>query len=286
MTETSIANTAQHEYWNTVAGPRWVGLDGFVERRVRAVNDLLLARSGLAAGESVLDIGCGTGAATVPFAEAVGERGRVVGVDISEPMLAGARKRIADSGRRNISLLQADAQVHPFDPDRFDLIASRFGVMFFVDPVAAFSNLLPAARPGGRLCFACWGPIEENQHWLIPYDVALRHLGPPAPQPPHMPGPLAFSDPGYVRSIIETAGFAHAEINRETPDIIGSTPEEEADYACIMSPAGRLIDEKKPDEAAREKIRHEIIKAFAAYAGGKSMLLPSTVFIVTARRPG
>ena len=283
MTETSIANTAQHEYWNTVAGPRWVGLDGFVERRVRAVNDLLLARSGLAAGESVLDIGCGTGAATVPFAEAVGERGRVVGVDISEPMLAGARKRIADSGRRNISLLQADAQVHPFDPDRFDLIASRFGVMFFVDPVAAFSNLLPAARPGGRLCFACWGPIEENQHWLIPYDVALRHLGPPAPQPPHMPGPLAFSDPGYVRSIIETAGFAHAEINRETPDIIGSTPEEEADYACIMSPAGRLIDEKKPDEAAREKIRHEIIEA---YAGGKPMLLPSTVFIVTARRPG
>src|SRR5207245_3799932 len=102
------------------------------------------------------------------------KRSRWVGVDISDPMLAGARKRIADSGRRNISLLQADAQVHSFDPDRFDLIASRFGVMFFVDPVAAFSNLLPAARPGGRLCFACWGPLEENKHWLIPYEVALR----------------------------------------------------------------------------------------------------------------
>jgi SAM-dependent methyltransferase len=285
MTETSIANTAQHEYWNTVAGPRWVGLDGFVERRVRAVNDLLLARSGLAAGESVLDIGCGTGAATVPFAEAVGERGRVVGVDISEPMLASARKRVADSGLCNISLLQADAQVHHFELDRFDLIASRFGVMFFADPVAAFSNLLPAARPGGRLCFACWGPLDENQHWLIPYDVALRHLGPPAPQPPHMPGPLAFSDPGYVRSILETAGFARVEMNRETPDIIGSTPEEEADYACIMSPAGRLIDEKKPNEAVREKIRQQMVEAFAAYAGSKPMLLPSTVFIVTARRP-
>src|SRR6516165_1689088 len=97
MTESSIANTAQQEFWNNVAGPRWVGLGGLVERRVRAVNDLLLARSEVAAVESVLEIGCGTGAATVPFAKAVGERGRVVGVDISEPMLAGARKhRLGD----------------------------------------------------------------------------------------------------------------------------------------------------------------------------------------------
>ena len=126
MTESSIANTAQQEFWNTVAGPRWVGLGGIVERRVRAVNDLLLARSAVTAGESVLEIGCGTGAATVPFAEAVGERGRVVGVDISEPMLAGARKRIAESGLGNVSLLQADAQVHrlrarPVRPDHLAL---------------------------------------------------------------------------------------------------------------------------------------------------------------------
>jgi ubiquinone/menaquinone biosynthesis C-methylase UbiE len=285
MTESIIANTAQHEYWNTVAGPRWVGLGGYVERRVRAVNDLLLARSAVEAGESVLEIGCGTGAATVPFAEAVGERGRVVGVDISEPMLAGARQHIAASGLHNVTLLTADAQVHHFDPDRFDLIASRFGVMFFADPVAAFSNLLPAARAGGRLCFACWGPLDENKHWLIPYEVALRHLGPPEPQPPHMPGPMAFSDQAYVRSILETAGFADVGINRETPDIIGSTPAEEADFACIMSPAGRLIDEKKPEDAVRATIKREMTEAFAAYVLGKEMRLPSTVFLVTARRP-
>jgi SAM-dependent methyltransferase len=285
VTESGIANTAQHQYWNTVAGPRWVGLGGFVERRVRAVNDLLLAQSAVTPGESVLEIGCGTGAATVPFAEAVGEHGRVVGVDISEPMLAGARQRIAISGLGNISLVQADAQVHRFEANRFDLITSRFGVMFFADPVAAFSNLLPAARPGGRLCFACWGPLEENGQWLIPYEVALRHLGPPAPTPSHAPGPLAFSDPPYVRSILETAGFVDVEINRETPDITSSTPEEEAEHACIMGPSARLIDEKKPDDAVRAKIRREITEAFAAYAGGREMLLPSTVFLVTARRP-
>ena len=234
MTESNIANTAQHQYWNTVAGPRWVGLGGFVERRVAAVNDLLLARSGVAAGESVLEIGCGTGATTVPLADAVGPSGRVVGVDIAEPMLEGARRRVAERGLGNITLLQADAQVHSFEPGQFDLITSRFGVMFFADPFAAFSNLLPAARRGGRLCFVCWAPLADNQHLLIPYEVALRHLGPPAPQPPRAPGPMAFGDPDYVRSILETAGFADIEINRESPDIISSTPEEEAEHACIM----------------------------------------------------
>jgi SAM-dependent methyltransferase len=286
MPESTIANMAQHEYWNTVAGPRWVGLGGLVEQRVGAVNDLLLARSGVKAGESVLEIGCGTGASTVPLARAVGTHGRIVGVDISEPMLAGASKRVMESGLGNIQLLQADAQVHRFEAGRFDLITSRFGVMFFVDPVAAFANILPAARPGGRLCFVCWAPLEENEHWLIPYKVALRHLGPPAPSDARAPGPLAFSDPGYVRSILETAGFADVVIDRETPVIFGSTPEAEAEYACAMGPPARLIDEKKPGEAVRETIRQEMVEAFAAYAQGKEMRLPSAVFLVTARRSG
>jgi SAM-dependent methyltransferase len=285
MIESTGGNAAQQEYWNTVAGPRWVGLAGFVERRVQAVNPLLLARSKISPGERVLEIGCGTGAATVPLAEAVGERGAVLGVDISEPMMAGARERIAQSGLPNISLLQADAQVHAFEPDYFDLITSRFGVMFFADPVAAFRNLFSAARPGGRLCFACWAGLQENRHWLIPYEVVLRHLGPPAPKPPHAPGPMAFSDPDYVRSFLGTAGFEEIEIHRETPDINGSTPEEEADHACIMGPSGRLIDEKKPSESVRETIKREMTEAFAGYARGGEMLLPSTVFLVAARRP-
>ncbi len=151
ITEASTGpNAAQYEYWNKVAGPRRVGWGGFVERRVRAANDLLLARSAVAPGETVLEVGCGTGAATLPLAEAVSESGRVVGIDLSEPMLAVARRHVAESGRRNISLLHADAQVYGFVPDTFDLIASRFGVMFFSDPVAAFRNLAGAVKPGGR----------------------------------------------------------------------------------------------------------------------------------------
>ncbi|MBV8936073.1 MAG: class I SAM-dependent methyltransferase [Alphaproteobacteria bacterium] len=284
MSEASKTNAAQLEYWNNVAGPRWVGLAGYVEKRVERVNDLLLARSAVRPGEKALEVGCGTGAATMPLAEAVGETGEVVGIDISEPMLSAARLRISQRDRRNVTLLRGDAQVYSFPPDRFDLIASRFGVMFFADPIAAFQNLLGATRPRGRLCFACWAPLEENRHWLIPYEVALRHLGPPAPKPPREPGPLAFSEPDYVRSVLEAAGYGHIEIRRETPDIIGASPAEEAEHACIMGPSGRLIEEKKPPDSVRELIKREMTEAFAAYAKGGDMVLPSTIFLVTARR--
>ncbi len=280
-----IANTAQQEYWNTVAGPRWVGLGGFVERRVQRVNDLLLAGSTVIAGERVLEVGCGTGAFTIPLAGAVGERGEVVGVDLSQPMLAGAREQIAQKGLRNVSLLLADAQVHGFEANHFDLITSRFGVMFFADPAAAFRNLLRATRPTGRLCFACWAPLKDNPHWLIAYEVVLRHLGPPAPTPPQAPGPLAFSEPGYVRSFLETAGYSGVRIDRETPEILGATPEEEAEHACIMGPSARLIDEKKPRESVRAVIKREMAEAFRAHMRDGTMLLSSTIFLVTARRP-
>jgi SAM-dependent methyltransferase len=272
------------EYWNTVAGPRWVGLAGYVEKRVERVNDLLLARTAVRPGEKVLEVGCGTGAATVPLAEAVAETGEVVGIDISDPMLTAARQRISQHDQRNVALLHGDAQVYAFAPDHFDLIASRFGVMFFADPVMAFRNLLGATRPDGRLCFACWAALEENRHWLIPYEVVLRHLGPPAPKPPHSPGPLAFSEPEYVRSFLERAGYENIEIRRETPDIIGASPSEEAEHACVMGPSARLIDEKKPEDSVRELIKREMTEAFAAYAKGGEMALPSTIFLVTARR--
>lgn len=285
MADQGIANTAQRDYWNTVAGPRWVGLEGFVERRVRAVNDLLLARSAVKPGEQVLEIGCGTGAFTVPLAEAVRERGAVLGADISTAMLAGARKRLAEAGLANVSLIEADAQTHKFEPGRFDLTASRFGVMFFADPAAAFTNLLTAVRPAGRLCFACWAALDQNEHWLIPYRVALRHLGPPEAKPPRAPGPMAYADPDYVRSFLGAAGFADIAVDREHLDIFASSPQEEAEHACIMGPSGRLIDEKQPGDATRQTIRREIEEAFAAHLRGGKPMLPSTVLLVTARRP-
>ena len=286
MAEAALdANAAQRRYWNTVAGPRWVASPGFRERRNQESLGLLMARLGLGGGESVLEIGCGTGALTLPLAEAVGEQGRVVAVDISEPMLGAARQKVAESGLRNVTLHSGDAQVFAFEPAAFDLATSRMGVMFFADPAAAFRNIKGALKPGGRLVFACWAPLAENRHWLISYDIALRHLGSPAPLPANEPGPLAFGDPDYIRGILVTAGFADIAVERAHPTIIGGSPEEEARQAVAIGPTARLIEAKKPTAASRQTIAREIEAAFAAEAAAGPIRLPATIFLVSARRP-
>ena len=278
------ANAAQRRYWNTVAGPRWVASPEFRERRNQESLALLLAYLGLRGGESVLEIGPGTGALTVPLAEAVGEHGRVVAVDISEPMLGAARQKIAERGLRNVTLHSGDAQVFAFEPAAFDLATSRMGVMFFADPAAAFRNIKGALKPSGRLVFACWAPLAENRHWLISYDIALRHLGPPAPASTNEPGPLACGDPDYIRRILAAAGFAEIAVERAHPTIICGTPEEEARQALAMGPTARLIEEKKPDETTRQTIAGEIEAAFVAEGAASPIRLPATIFLVAARR--
>ena len=286
MSEQALdANAAQRRYWSTVAGPRWAAAPSLRERRNQESLALLLAKLGLAGGENVLEIGCGTGALTLPLAAAVGERGRLVAIDIAEPMLAAARRRVEERGLRNVTLLLGDAQVFSFPPRTFDVATSRMGVMFFADPAAAFRNIGGALKPGGRLVFACWGPLAENRHWLISYDVALRHLGPPAPRPAHEPSPLAFDDPDYIRGVLGAAGFAEIAIERAHPMIICESAADEARQAVAMGPTARLIEEKQPDEATRQTIAREIEAAYAGEGGSSPLRLPGTIFLVATRRP-
>jgi SAM-dependent methyltransferase len=280
--ERPAANEAMRHYWNTIAGPRWVAGQGFRERRNQQSLALLLDHLRLTGGESVLEIGCGTGAVTLPLANAVGEHGRVVAVDISEPMLAVAQQRVDEGGAHNVTLLLGDAQVLPLERAAFDVATSRMGVMFFADPVAAFRNIASALKPAGRLVFACWAPLEENRHWLISYDIALRHLGPP-PSSDQKPGPLAFGDPDYVRRILAAAGFSEITIERAYPTIIGGSPEEEARQALMMGPTARLIEAKRPSDATRQLIAEEIATAFAAEASSGPIRLPATIFLVAAQ---
>jgi SAM-dependent methyltransferase len=282
--ENHYANEAQRRYWNTVAGPRWVASPGFRERRNQESLSLLLTAAGPRPGESVLEIGPGTGALTLPLADAVGETGRVVAVDISEPMLDAARKRADDARMANVTLLLGDAQVFAFEPASFDLATSRMGVMFFADPVAAFRNIGAALKPGGRLVFACWASLAENPHWLFSYDIALRRVGPPPPSMDREPGPLAFGDPSYVTRVLTEAGFADIAVERAHPTIICGSPEEEARQALMMGPTARLIEATQPSETTRQAIAAEIEAAFAAAAHSGPIRLAATIFLVAARR--
>jgi SAM-dependent methyltransferase len=285
MSETGDdANAAMRDYWNRVAGPRWAAAPEMRERRNRESIALLLDRLALAGGERVLEIGCGAGALTVPLAAAVGA-GRVVSVDISEPMLGAARKRLEERRLANVELRLGDAQIAAFKKGAFDIATSRMGVMFFADPTAAFRNIGSAVKPGGRLVFACWGPLAENRHWLVAHDEAVRHLGPPLPQPANAPGPLAFGDPDHVRTVLTRAGFAEITVERAHPMIQGGSPEEEARAALAMGPTARLVEEKNPDAATRARLERDIETAFAAVAVGDEVRLPGTIFLVGARRP-
>jgi SAM-dependent methyltransferase len=284
MPEQTAANTAMGEYWNQVAGPRWVGRAGLQEARNIEVASLLQAEANPRPGERVLDIGCGTGATAIPFAAAVGPAGHVTGVDISEPMLGQARENIAKAGAANIALVLADAQVHRFPADSFDLLISRFGVMFFADPVAAFSNLFAGLRKGGRLCMAVWASMAENVHWQIPCDIAAKHLGAPAPTDPREPGPMAFRDPAYLREILSKAGFAAIDIAPRGFQIAGQSAESEAEHAAMFGPAWRLMEEKQAPEAARKAIVAETAAAFTSYMTPQGLRLPGTVLIAKGVR--
>ena len=275
-------NAAMGRYWNEVAGPRWVGRAGLQEARNIEVAHLLQQAAAPQPGERVLDIGCGTGATAIPFARAVAPGGHVTGVDISEPMLAQARQNIAAAGVDNVTLVQADAQVHRFPVDSFDLLISRFGVMFFADPVAAFTNLFDGLRRGGRLCMAVWAGMADNVHWQIPFDIAVKHLGPPAPVDPREPGPMAFRDPAYLRSILEKAGFAAIDIAPQGFKIIGESARSEAEHAAMFGPPWRLMEEKNAPEAVRQAIILETEAAFAPFMTPEGLPLPSTILIAKA----
>ncbi|HTZ36912.1 MAG TPA: class I SAM-dependent methyltransferase [Stellaceae bacterium] len=276
------ANEAMGRYWNEVAGPRWVGRAGLQEARNAEVARLLQEAAAPRPGERVLDIGCGTGATAIPFAAAVGARGHVTGIDIAEPMLDEARRNIAAAGIGNVTLVRADAQVHRFPADSFDLLISRFGVMFFADPVAAFANLRGGLRAGGRLCLAVWAAMAQNPHLRIPFEIAVRHLGPPAPADPRAPGPMAFADPDYLRAILDKAGFTAIDIAAQAFRIVGESARGEAEHAALFGPTLRLFEEKDAPEAVRQAVVAETAAAYAPFMTADGMRLPGTILVAKA----
>src|SRR2546430_2677969 len=216
----SIANTAQAEHWNT--GPavaHWVTNQARYDRMHAPFTARILEAAALRPGANVLDVGCGCGGTTLAAARLVAP-GRVLGLDLSGPMLARARSDAEAAGLAHAGVQQGDAQVFPLGPASFDTVISRFGVMFFADPVAAFANIRSATRPGGRLVFACWQPLAANQWLLVPGAALAEHLPPPAPVPADGPGMFAFADPDRLRPILAAAGWRDVEIASEHASIL------------------------------------------------------------------
>jgi len=210
--------------------------------------------------------------------ERVGEGGAVTGIDISAPMLAVARSRATGTG---VLFLEADAAAYPFRPEH-DLVFSRFGVMFFAEPVLAFANLRRAAVPGGRLAFVCWRTVDDNTWMTLPMTAVRSELPNVAPPPPGQPGPFAFVDRDRLHDLLARAGWQGIEIERrDQPMVIGETVEQAAHVALMIGPVARSA--ASLDDPARARVRALLLEGLAPYVAPGGVALPSSIWLVSAR---
>ena len=246
---------------------------------------IAIDRLGVAAGQRVLDVGCGCGQTLLQLAELAGPTGHVLGVDISPPMLARARERVA--GRPTIALALGDAQTYAFAPGAFDAMYSRFGVMFFDDPSAAFRNLRAAARPGARLSFVCWQDLAKNPWAARPLEAVMRLL--PESAMPDMlrdgrPGPFFMSDPARVRAILGAAGWK--DVSLEPVEMLlhlggAATLDEAVEYSLQIGPAARAMTDAP--EALEPALEAALRHALAPFATARGVFMDSAAFVVGAR---
>lgn len=282
MTDATDDNAAQQAYWNDAAGKAWVELQDLLDRQLEPLGDRAMAALGPRTGDRILDVGCGTGQTTLALAARVGAQGSVLGVDISRPMLNIAGRRAEAARLPQARFLEADAQTFPFEAGDFDGLFSRFGVMFFADPIAAFANIRRALKAGGRLAFICWRAAAENQWMTPPIGSALADMPPPARPEPGAPGPFGFAERDRVRTILAEAGFTDVAVVGHDAKLGGNSLEETIRLSLNIGPLGAALRER-PER--RDEVVGELRKALSARLQDGAVVQDSATWIVTARNP-
>lgn len=276
-----MSNAEQIEYWNGKVGETWVQMQERMDLALTPVTAALLAAASPQAGELVLDIGCGAGETTLAMDAVVGEGGHAIGLDISEPLLARARAR-AEALLSEAEFIAADASAWA-EESGFDLILSRFGVMFFADPQPAFAHLHGLAAPGGRMVYACWQPAARNLWATLPLTALAGLLPAQPPADPHAPGPFAFADAARVATMMEAAGWQDVGFHSLTFEMMvgdGDDPVGAAvSFNLRIGPAARAVREAGIGDAAKPVLA----AALQPHLRDGQVRLPGAVWLVTAR---
>ncbi len=274
-------NQAQIAYWNGPIGHMWARAQEKRDRDHAPMTEAALKLAAAQPGESVLDIGCGSGTTTLRLAEAVTEAGRVFGIDISAPMLAVARRHARELGT-HVRFIEADVTDYKFETQAFDLTFSQFGVMFFADPVEAFANVHTAMKPNGRIVFVCWRASTENPWSAVPESAAKPLLPSMDPLPPDAPGRYAFANPDRVKSILLRSGFHAPETKKLDADIhLGDTPEAAASSSIDAGPLARMLADV--DEPTRKRVRAAVTERLAREMSAHGITLGAACWLVSAR---
>lgn len=281
MDVTQQSDNEQAKLWNGPAGRAWVEAQAVLDQMFKPFEDMLAEAASAVAGGRVLDIGCGTGCTTIAAARRLGPGGSSTGVDISEPMIATARTRAERDGIA-ASFICADAQTCILEPASFDMIISRFGVMFFDDPVLAFAHLRRAARDGAELRFAAWRSAAENPFMTTAERAAAPLLPNLPPRRPGAPGQFAFADQARVARILEESGWAGIDI--APIDVVCAFPEKELiRYLSLLGPVGLIL--READDRTRAQVIAAVRAAFDPYVHGTEVRYTAACWMVTARAP-
>jgi SAM-dependent methyltransferase len=276
-----MANADMVDYWNGRPAEVWVTEAKRFDTMLAPFGRRLLTASVLKPGERVLDVGCGNGAISLESARAVAPGGRVTGLDLSAPMLGVARRQAKKLGI-HANFIQGDAQSASFD-QAFDVVLSRFGVMFFDRPEVAFANLADAVRPGGRLCFVCWQEMFANEWISVPAMAMVAHVGIPDLPEPGGPGPFSLSDPVRTKGLLESAGWSEVNVEAHKDGMhMGTDPEDVIAFMLSDEMGRRLVEGKDPEvvragtEAALEALR--------PHSTAEGVVLGGAYWLVSARR--
>ncbi|SDO18031.1 class I SAM-dependent methyltransferase [Geodermatophilus sp. DSM 45219] len=276
-----VRNAEMAEAWNGAEGADWAVHADRYDAASAAFDPALADGARIAAADRVLDVGCGAGISTRAAARAA-SAGHATGIDLSAPLLAEARRRSAAAGLGNTTFVQGDAQVHPFEPGAHDVVVSRFGAMFFGDPVAGFANLARALRPGGRLAVLSWQALARNE-WLLTIRGALA-AGRPLPEPPgNAPGPFGLADPDHVRRVLAAAGFESVDLAGIPGTVrLGADPEDAFGFVSGLGLIRGLLGGL--DDDARRAALDDLRDRLAAHATPDGVRLGASAWLTTARR--
>jgi SAM-dependent methyltransferase len=275
-------NEAQFEFWEDLA-PGWLASEKHTELVARGFGAAAMDRLALDAGERVLDIGCGSGATTLALAAIVGEKGAAVGVDISPAMVRAAQQAAASAGIEQATFVAADAQVGEIAGAPFDAAFSRFGVMFFADPAAAFANVRASLRAGGRLAFACWTNLFGNEWMFVPGSAVVAVTGTlPAMPAPGEPGPFSLEDPQRIEAVLADAGFTHIEVTPRDESIVIPRAEIES-LVALSSRVGPVREAlRTADSATAAAIEQAVRNALLERVADDALHVAAAALIVSA----
>lgn len=277
-------NAEQREFWDCAENGRiWRKYQSLLDGQLESFSRTIFNHARILPGLSVVDIGCGCGTDTLTAARATGPLGHVLGLDLSRLMLQRAIERAAAAGLYNADFVQDDAQIYDFEPGSVDRIISRFGIMFFADPTAAFANLARALAPTGHMTFMTWQAVDKNPWMMLPVVEALQLVEMDLPTDPHGPGPFTFADADRLAGILSDAGFARTEIEPYEPRLVvagGRTLDDAVDFVMEFLPMRRALKTATVEE--REHVHEAIRGAIGPYERAGGVTMPSAAWLVKA----